>query len=35
MRHARAAREALASLPASSYREALATLADYSVQRTF
>ena len=35
LRHARAAREALASLPSSSYRDALATLADYSVQRTF
>lgn len=35
LRHARAAREALVSLPASPYRDALATLADYSVQRTF
>ena len=35
MRHARAAHEALASLPPSSYRDALASLADYSVQRTF
>jgi len=33
--HARAAREALAALPASAHREALATLADHSVQRTF
>jgi octaprenyl-diphosphate synthase len=33
--HALAAREALAMLPASPYREALATLADYSVQRAF
>jgi octaprenyl-diphosphate synthase len=33
--HARAAREALAALPASAYRDALATLTDYSVQRTF
>jgi octaprenyl-diphosphate synthase len=33
--HARAARGALAALPASSYRDALATLADYSVQRAF
>ena len=33
--HANAAREALALLPASPYREALATLADYSVQRTY
>ncbi|QAU24073.1 octaprenyl-diphosphate synthase [Dyella sp. M7H15-1] len=35
MQHAYAAREALASLPVSSYRDALATLADYSVQRMF
>lgn len=33
--HACAAREALASLPASSYRDALVTLADYAVQRAF
>lgn len=33
--HANAARNALAVLPASPYREALATLADYSVQRRF
>ncbi|GAB3781908.1 polyprenyl synthetase family protein [Dyella agri] len=33
--HATAAHEALATLPASPYRDALATLADYSVQRTF
>ena len=33
--HAAAARESLAALPASPYRDALATLADYSVQRTF
>jgi octaprenyl-diphosphate synthase len=33
--HASAAREALATLPASPYRDALAALADYSVQRTF
>ena len=33
--HAAAAHEALAALPASPYRDALATLADYSVQRTF
>jgi len=33
--HARAARKALAHLPASAHRDALATLADYSVQRTF
>lgn len=32
--HAQAARDALAVLPASPYRDALATLADYSVQRT-
>ena len=32
--HARAAREALSSLPPSTYRDALAALADYSVQRT-
>jgi octaprenyl-diphosphate synthase len=35
LRHAYAARDALATLPPSSYRDALATLADYSVQRTF
>ncbi|MFK2892419.1 polyprenyl synthetase family protein [Dyella flagellata] len=35
LRHARAAREALAPLPPSSYRDALTALADYSVQRTF
>ena len=33
--HAQAARDALSVLPASPYRDALATLADYSVQRTF
>jgi octaprenyl-diphosphate synthase len=33
--HAQAAREALSALPASAYRDALATLTDYSVQRTF
>ncbi|MEW9572334.1 polyprenyl synthetase family protein [Rhodanobacter sp. Si-c] len=33
--HATAAHEALSLLPASPYRDALATLADYSVQRTF
>ncbi len=33
--HAQAAREALALLPASAQRDALATLADHSVQRTF
>ncbi len=33
--HARAAREALISLPASDYRDALVALADYSVQRSF
>jgi octaprenyl-diphosphate synthase len=33
--HADAARGALALLPASPYRDALATLADYSVQRRF
>jgi octaprenyl-diphosphate synthase len=33
--HARAARDALSALPASTYRDALATLADYSVQRTY
>ncbi|RCS31445.1 octaprenyl-diphosphate synthase [Rhodanobacter denitrificans] len=33
--HARAARDALAALPPSAHRDALATLADYSVQRTF
>ena len=33
--HANAAHEALSGLPASPYRDALATLADYSVQRTF
>ncbi|SFK97914.1 polyprenyl synthetase family protein [Rhodanobacter glycinis] len=32
--HAKAACEALASLPASTHRDALAALADYSVQRT-
>ena len=35
LRHAQAAREALATLPPSAHRDALATLADYSVQRTF
>jgi octaprenyl-diphosphate synthase len=35
MAHAQAARDALATLPASIHRDALATLADYSVQRTF
>ncbi|CAM5239893.1 Octaprenyl-diphosphate synthase OS=Rhodanobacter lindaniclasticus OX=75310 GN=B1991_04470 PE=3 SV=1 [Rhodanobacter lindaniclasticus] len=33
--HARAAREALTLLPASAHRDALATLAEYSVRRTF
>jgi octaprenyl-diphosphate synthase len=33
--HATAAREALAELPASNYRDALAALADYSVERRF
>ena len=33
--HAQAARDALVALPDSDYRDALATLADYSVQRTF
>ncbi len=33
--HANAARAALASLPASDYRDALIALADYSVQRSF
>jgi len=33
--HANAARAALEALPPSSYRDALATLADYSVQRSF
>ncbi|QDE40837.1 octaprenyl-diphosphate synthase [Luteibacter pinisoli] len=33
--HAVAAREALASLPPSAHRDALATLADYSVERRF
>ena len=33
--HARGAREALSSLPASDYRDALVALADYSVQRSF
>ncbi|MGF6494517.1 octaprenyl-diphosphate synthase [Luteibacter sp. 621] len=33
--HALAAREALAVLPASAFRDALATLADYSVERRF
>jgi octaprenyl-diphosphate synthase len=33
--HAQAARDALAVLPPSAYRDALAALADYSVQRTF
>jgi octaprenyl-diphosphate synthase len=33
--HAQAAREALAMLPSSAYKDALAVLADYSVQRTF
>lgn len=33
--HARAAREALTVLPASDFREALAALADYSVERRF
>jgi octaprenyl-diphosphate synthase len=35
LRHARAAHEALAALPPSAHCNALATLADYSVQRTF
>ncbi len=33
--HAMAAHEALSAIPASPYRDALATLADYSVQRTY
>jgi octaprenyl-diphosphate synthase len=33
--HACAARDSLVSLPASSYRDALVTLADYAVQRAF
>ncbi|HWU76554.1 MAG TPA: polyprenyl synthetase family protein [Rhodanobacter sp.] len=33
--HVQAAREALAVLPASAHRDALASLADYAVQRTF
>ncbi len=33
--HANAARHALAELPASRWRDALAALADYSVQRDF
>jgi len=33
-RHANAAHEALATLPASEYRDALATLADYAVERS-
>ncbi|MEO8778378.1 MAG: polyprenyl synthetase family protein [Rhodanobacter sp.] len=33
--HARGARDALGSLPASNYRDALVVLADYSVQRSF
>ncbi|MEP7185701.1 MAG: polyprenyl synthetase family protein [Rhodanobacter sp.] len=33
--HAQAARDALSCLPASDHRDALASLADYSVQRTF
>ena len=33
--HAAAAHSALATLPASPYRDALATLADYSVRRTY
>lgn len=33
--HARAARDALSGLPASNYRDALASLAEFSVQRTF
>jgi octaprenyl-diphosphate synthase len=33
--HAEAAQTALGALSASVYRDALATLADYSVQRTF
>ena len=33
--HATAAREALSALPASPYRDALAALADYSVERRF
>ncbi|KZC19284.1 octaprenyl-diphosphate synthase, partial [Rhodanobacter denitrificans] len=35
LRHARAASEALTALPPSAHRDALATLAEYSVQRTF
>jgi octaprenyl-diphosphate synthase len=35
VQHATAARDALAALPPSAYRDALATLADYSVRRTF
>jgi len=33
--HADAARDALRALPDSPWREAMATLADYSVQRSF
>ncbi len=35
LKHAQAARDTLDVLPPSAYRDALATLADYSVQRTF
>jgi octaprenyl-diphosphate synthase len=35
VQHANAARDALAALPPSAYRDALAALADYSVKRTF
>ncbi|NUR23863.1 polyprenyl synthetase family protein [Frateuria sp.] len=35
VRHADAARDALAALPSSPHRDALAALADYSVQRSF
>ena len=35
LEHARAAHEALASLAPSPYRDALATLADYAVERTY
>ena len=35
VQHAKAAREALETLPPSTYRDALAALADYSVQRSY
>ncbi len=35
VQHAKAARAALETLPASAYRDALAALADYSVQRSY